>query len=90
MWSRDFLASFRTCLARLICRSSAYRLWFQGALAPIRLKLWLNLTDVFYRRFPAILHGVILAKYDVFIDIYTFSKTTNVFPHTTMDVQRLN
>jgi hypothetical protein len=74
----------------LICRSSAYRLWFESALAPNRLKLWRNLTEVFYRCFLAILHGVILAKYDVFIDFYTFSKTTNAFPDITMDVQRLN
>jgi hypothetical protein len=45
---------------------------------------------VSYRRFPAILHGVIIAKYGVFIDFYTFSKTTNTFPDITMDVQRLN
>ena len=31
-----------------------------------------QLTQVFYRRFLAILHGVILAKYDVFIDFYIF------------------
>jgi hypothetical protein len=59
-------------------------------LAPTGLKLWLNFTDVFYGCFPAILHGLILAKYGVFVDIYTCSKTTNVFPNITMDVQRLN
>jgi hypothetical protein len=58
-------------------------------LAPTRLKLWRNLTKVFYRRFLAILHGVILAKYDVFIDSYTFSKKTKACPSVTMDVQRL-
>jgi hypothetical protein len=52
--------------------------------------LWRNMTEVFYRRFLAILHGVILAKYDVFIAFYTFSKTTSAFPNITMDVQRLN
>jgi hypothetical protein len=31
-----------------------------------------QLTEVFYRRFLAILHGVIFAKYDVFIDFYIF------------------
>jgi hypothetical protein len=55
-------------------------------LAPTRLKLWRNLTDVFYRCFQAILHGVILAKYDVFIALYTFSKTTDPFPNITMDI----
>jgi hypothetical protein len=59
-------------------------------LTPTRLKLWLNFTDVFYGCFLAILHGVILAKFVVFIGFYTFSKTTNVFPNITMDVQRLN
>jgi hypothetical protein len=59
-------------------------------LAPTRLKPWLNLTDVFYRYFFSTLHGVILAKYDVFIAFYAFSKTTNAFPKITMDVQRLN
>jgi len=59
-------------------------------LAPTRLKFWRNLTEVFYCRFLAILHGLILAKFVVFIDIYTFSKTTNAFPNITMDVQRLN
>jgi hypothetical protein len=59
-------------------------------LAPTRLKLRRNLTGVFYRRFLAILHGVILAKYNVVIDFYTFSKTSNAFPNITMDVQRLN
>jgi hypothetical protein len=34
-------------------------------MAPTHLKLWRNLTEVFYRFFPAILHGVIIAKYDV-------------------------
>jgi len=29
---------------------------------PTRLKLWRNLTEVFYRCFLAILHGVILVK----------------------------
>jgi hypothetical protein len=29
-------------------------------------------------------------KYDVFIDFYTFSKTTSAFPNITMDIQRLN
>jgi hypothetical protein len=42
-------------------------------LAPTRLKPWLNLTDVSYRYFLSILHGVILAKYDVFIASYAFS-----------------
>jgi len=59
-------------------------------LAPTRLKLWRNLTDVFYRRFLAILRGVILAKYDVLIAFRTISKTTNTFPNITKDVQRLN
>jgi len=59
-------------------------------LAPTRLKLWRNLTEVFYRSFLAILHRVILAKYDVFIGFYTFSKATSAFPNITMDVQRLN
>jgi len=59
-------------------------------LAPTRLKLWLNFIDVFYGCFLAILHGVILAKYDVFIAFYTFRKTSNAFPNITMDVQRLN
>ena len=58
--------------------------------ALIRLKLWRNLTEVFCRCFLAILLGVILAKYDVFIDFYIFSKTTNTFPSSTMDVRRLN
>jgi len=31
-----------------------------------------QLTEVFYRRFLAILRDVILAKYDVFIDFYIF------------------
>jgi len=48
------------------------------------------LTDVFYRCFLAILHGVIFAKHDVFIVFYPFSKTTNAFPNITMDIQRLN
>jgi hypothetical protein len=48
------------------------------------------LTDVFYRYFLAILHGVILAKHDVFIAFYPFPKKTNAFPNITMDVQRLN
>jgi len=59
-------------------------------LAPTHLKLWRNLTEDFYRCFLAILRGVILAKYDVFIGFYTFSKTTSAFPNITMDVQRLN
>jgi len=59
-------------------------------LAPTRLKLWRNLTEVFYRCLLAILLGVILAKYDGFIDFYTFSKTANVFPNITMDVQPLS
>jgi len=59
-------------------------------LAPTRLKLWRNLTEVFYRCFLAIFHGVILAKYYVVIDYYPFSQTTNAFPNITMDVQRLN
>jgi hypothetical protein len=59
-------------------------------LAPTRLKPWRNLTDVFYRYFLAILHGVILAKHDVFIAFYPFPKKTNAFPKITMDVQRLN
>jgi len=59
-------------------------------LAQTRLKLWRNLTEVLYRSFLAILHGVILAKYDVFIAFYTFSKTTNAFPNIAMYVQRLN
>jgi hypothetical protein len=80
----------RAGLARLICRTTAYRLWFQSALAPTRLKLWRNLTEVFYCRFLAILPGVILAKYDVLIFFCTFSKRTNAFPNITMDVQRLN
>jgi hypothetical protein len=59
--------------------------------APTRLKLWRNLTEVFYRRFLAILHGVIRAKYNVFfIAFCPLSKTTNGFPNTTMDVRRLN
>ncbi|HEU0180199.1 MAG TPA: hypothetical protein VFV58_38670 [Blastocatellia bacterium] len=80
----------RAGLARLICRSTVYRLWFQSALAPTRLKPWLNLTEVFYRRSLAILDGVILAKYQVFIDFYPFPKKTNAFPNITIDVQRLN
>ena len=63
----------RAGLARLICRPSTYRFWFWSALAPTRLKPWLNLTDVFYRYFLSILHGVILAKHDVFIASYAFS-----------------
>jgi hypothetical protein len=74
----------RASLARLICRSSAY------ALAPTRIKLWRNLAEVFYRLFLAILYGVMMSKYDVFIAFYTFSKTTNAFPNITMDVPRLN
>jgi hypothetical protein len=27
---------------------------------------------------------------DIFIDFYTFSKTTNAFPQIAIDVQRLN
>jgi hypothetical protein len=48
------------------------------------------LTDVFYGCFLAILHGVVLAKFGVFIAFYTFPKTSNAFPNITMDVQRLN
>jgi hypothetical protein len=59
-------------------------------LVPTRLKLWRNLTDVFYRCSLAILHDVILAEYDVFIDFSPFSKTNSAFPNITMDVQRLN
>jgi hypothetical protein len=59
-------------------------------LAPTHLKLWLNFIDVFYGCFLAILRGVILAKFIVFIGFYTFSKTTNAFPNITMEVQRLN
>jgi hypothetical protein len=33
---------------------------------------------------------VILPKYDIFIDVYIFSTTTNAFPHIAMGVQRLN
>src|SRR5215813_1545363 len=89
MWSRDFLASFKTGLARLTCRPSAYRLWFQGALAPTRLKLWRNLTEVSYRCFLAILHSVILAKHDVFIDFYLFQRRPPLSPDITIDIQRL-
>jgi len=49
-----------------------------------------NLTEVFYRCFLAILHGVIPAKYDVFIAFHIFSTTTNAFHNITMDVQLLN
>jgi hypothetical protein len=59
-------------------------------LAPTRLKLWRNLTEVFHHYFLAILHGVIPAKYTAFIDFYTFSKPTNAFPNITMDIRRLN
>ncbi len=79
-----------TDLARLICRSSAYRLWFQSVVSTTCLKLRRNLTEIFYRRFLAISHGVILAKCDVFIDFYIFSKKSNAFLNITMDVQRLN
>jgi hypothetical protein len=80
----------RAGLARLFCRPSEYRLWFRSALASTRLKLWRNLTEVFYRRFLAILYRVIFAKNNVFIDFWPFSKTTNAFPNVRMDVQRLN
>jgi len=66
----------RAGFARLICRSSAYRLRFQSAFSQTLLKLWRNLTEVFYRCFLAILHGVILAKYDVFINFYIFRNKT--------------
>jgi hypothetical protein len=59
-------------------------------LAPTRLKLWRNLTEVFYRFFLAILHGVILAKFDVFFAFYRFSMTINACPYIAMAVQRLN
>jgi len=57
---------------------------------PTRLKLWRNLTEVFYGCFLAIFLDVILAKYGVFIAFYTFPKTSNAFLNITMDVQRLN